>query len=159
MESTRARTSTRGRISQRNAAAPSLIGKQMVLQEMHARPGLNGRMVNIERYDNGTGLFGVRLMPTQGGDGDQTEDGGDGEMVIVKMVNLQRPVAAETGGSSSPRSPAKPRTTASPVASARMSGPTPYAKDSTPDPNAPPTYSVSRLCLARIRSRTASRAV
>ena len=50
----------------------------MMLNELPTRPELVGAVVIIERYDAGTGLYGVRLH----------EEGVPSEMLIVRQVNL-----------------------------------------------------------------------
>ena len=48
-----------------------------MLRELPARPELVGAHVIIERYDPGTGLYGVRVV-----------SGGPPEMLIVRQQNL-----------------------------------------------------------------------
>ena len=64
-----------------------------MLRELPARPELVGAVVIIERYDAGTGLYGVRVV-----------SGGAAEMLIVKQHNLMVPTDGPVQGSPLSRS-------------------------------------------------------
>ena len=69
--------------------APSVVGMRMLLSELPGRPELSGREVVVERFDAGTGIFGVRL---------QRDDGARGEMVIAQQENLRPAPEGDAAG-------------------------------------------------------------